>query len=259
MKTNQTKWLAVLSMAALAACGDNSSGDAAVGNDGSTPGADVGTASDSGSTPIDAAAMADVGSAVDGGGGSVDSGMGGSDAGAQPRGAANRPTPGAQVDRMGRPAISTALIAAFQPDATMRGAAKDGYNANAVSTSWPTMYANEIAANLPIYDILDQTCGNQTAYAATAAAGMRFMPLATLLADDMLVLNASGTCDDGGYLAVEAGVAGNCGGRTPNADVIDRSFSVLAAGVLSGVSDGVAQSGPMPDVATFPFLAAPAN
>lgn len=189
-----------------------------------------------------------------------DAGLGDAGIGSQPRGQANPPTLGTQIDRMGRPAVTTALIAAFEPVEATRNAAKDGYNANATPSTWATMYAPQIGANLPIYDILDNSCGNQTAYDINAAAGMRHMPLANLLADDQLVVNAAAasTCDDTGYLAVEASVMNNCGGRTPNADVIDRSYSVLAAGALSGVSDGVAQDAtPTHSKDTFPFLAAP--
>ncbi len=176
-----------------------------------------------------------------------------------PRGASNPPTLGTQIDRFGRPAISTALISAFDPMAARRGAAKDAYNANSDPATWVAMYAEPMRGTLTVLDILDQNCGNQTAYAAAMPAAMRHLPLAQLLADDQMVLNAAAgnTCDDSGYLAVEAGVAGNCGGRTPNADVIDRSYSVLAAGALTGVADAIAQSGPTHNTATFPFLAAP--
>ena len=63
------------------------------------------------------------------------------------------------------------------------------------------------------------------------------------------------------YLAVEANAAGALandqgGGRTPAMDVILRSYSVLAAGALTGVDDTIT-AGPSAQVTAFPFLAAP--
>jgi hypothetical protein len=85
-----------------------------------------------------------------------------------------------------------------------------------------------------------------------------------VLADDRLYLNTkvgdSGALTCGQYLAVEANATGivpnqDCGGRTLAYDVIDTTYSALAAGVLSGVTDGVASDGK--PTTTFPFLAAP--
>ena len=57
------------------------------------------------------------------------------------------------------------------------------------------------------------------------------------------------------------GVAPNddCGGRAPLYDVIDTSYSVLAAGALSGVGDGVPvpTGDKAPSATDFPFFAEP--
>ena len=70
---------------------------------------------------------------------------------------------------------------------------------------------------------------------------------------------AGGSLTCGQYLGVEANAVGipnaDCGGRTPEYDVIDTTYSVLAAGVLSGVSDGIVADGKV--TTTFPFLAPP--
>jgi len=189
------------------------------------------------------------------------------------------PTLGAQMDRIGRPAINTALDHTFDTNATNTGNAKDAYNVDGTPASWGG-YAPEIAANLAILDSLDSTasgtgCGNQLLYNAMAAGGGTaaadsYATLATILADDELVLDTSkGTCDS--YLAVELGVATgtantSCGGRAPTYDVIDVSYSALAAG-LAGfnltttpptplVGDGVDAHLDVHDD-TFPFLGDP--
>ena len=84
-----------------------------------------------------------------------------------------------------------------------------------------------------------------------------------VLADDQLYVNTdSGDCSGNGYLAVEAdalGVLPNdlCGGRAPSYDVMDRSYSALAAGVLAGVTDAIDEDDATHDPDAFPFLAAP--
>ncbi len=73
----------------------------------------------------------------------------------------------------------------------------------------------------------------------------------------------TGTCNV--YLAVEAAFvtsgtlgAGDCGGRVPTEDVVDETYSLLAIGAPSGVTDGVSADADNPANATaFPFLGAP--
>jgi hypothetical protein len=169
------------------------------------------------------------------------------------------PTLGTMIDRMGRPAINTALNHTFDANATTTGSAKDNYNSSA-QASWAGFSA-EMAANLAILDSLDTNCGNQLLAGATVAAG-RYNTLAGVLADDQLWVNtASTTC--GQYLAVEANAVNavpnnDCGGRAPSYDVIDTSYSVLAAGALSGVGDDInADSDGGHSNTAFPFLSSP--
>ncbi|KFE68948.1 DUF4331 family protein [Hyalangium minutum] len=170
------------------------------------------------------------------------------------------PTLGTLIDRMGRPAINAALIGTFEADANTTNAAKDSYNVS-LQASWSGYSAN-IASSLSILDGLDAQCGNQLLAGPTDAAG-RYNTLAGVLAEDQLYVNtASTTC--GQYLAVEANAVNvvpnnDCGGRAPNYDVIDTSFSVLAAGVLTGVTDGINADGDgnIHSHTAFPFLAAP--
>ena len=176
--------------------------------------------------------------------------------------------PGAmQIDRMGRPAINTALTQTFNPDAVASLARKDEYNAEADVAAWAG-FAMDFAASLAILDSLDtdstaQTgCGTQLAVGEPTPPGgdTRYDALAGVLADDQLYIDST-TNQCVAYLGVEAealGVVdeGGCGGRTPQYDVIDASYSVLAAGLLDGVGDGVDENaeGFLPD---FPFLAEP--
>src|SRR5262245_21635312 len=69
------------------------------------------------------------------------------------------PTLGAQIDRMGRPAINTALNHGFDKSAAAP-TAKQGYNENAMGSTWPG-YTPEFAKNLGIIDALDTgVCDN---------------------------------------------------------------------------------------------------
>jgi hypothetical protein len=81
------------------------------------------------------------------------------------------PTLGAQIDRMGRPAINTALNHAFDPNAGA-GAAKDAYNQDEAMGNWPTMYAAQFAGNLAILDALDTglTCSLGVCSAETSGS-----------------------------------------------------------------------------------------
>jgi len=168
-----------------------------------------------------------------------------------------KPSLGVQIDRMGRAAINTALNQTFQSDKDLKDAEKDRYN-RAGPSRWAE-YLDGFMASLAILDSLDTVCGNQL---IADGADTRYAALAGVLVDDQLYIqSASGTC--GTYLGLEAEVvgavppgAGGCGGRTPSDDVIERSYSVLAAGALAGIDDGiVADDGAQTD--TFPFLGAP--
>ena len=213
------------------------------------------------------------------------------DAPAAPADAFVAPPPpklGAQVDRMGRPAINTTMNHAFDPNDTTKQQAKDAYNGAADPTKWATLQLTvaqdvvvaQFEGNLGVIDALDSTsttsgCSSAQSSAATqqplydgsAAAGAAYQPLAGALADDELyVFTGTGTCM--AYLGVEGAAIlkappNDCGGRAPSYDVIDVSYTVLAVSlgaVLGGqfVSDGVASDDdPKSTDATFPFLGAP--
>lgn len=170
------------------------------------------------------------------------------------------PALGAQIDRMGRAGVNTAVTDPFNLNSTSKGANQDGYNAAAVPAQWGSQYASRFAGNLAILDSLDTVCGNQLLAGPAPVAG-RYNTLSSVLADDQIYINSSsGTCNV--YLAVEANAIGitnnDCGGRTPLVDTIDRTYSVLATGMLAGVTDGVPSDADGTHSSTgFPFLLPP--
>jgi hypothetical protein len=203
----------------------------------------------------------------DSSGGPMDSG-GSSSGGDASDGGGNAPTPpalGTQIDRMGRPAINTALNHTFDTNATTKGAAKDAYNADKSQAGWPAAYLGQFKANLAIYDGLDTTCGNQAGYGALTNPD--YTTLASVLANDVLWVNtANSTCKQ--YLGVEFAALGvsnsDCGGRTPSENVIDLTFNAVAGTLTPAtlpdnpgpVTNGI-KSPASPPSATFPYLATP--
>ena len=179
----------------------------------------------------------------------TDGGSDASDSGSNP----TPPTLKTQVDRIGRPAINTALNHVFDTTAAA-GTAKDAYNADSKLTNWAT-YAPEFAKNLGIFDALDTVCGNQAGYSISNS----YAALAGLAADDRLYLNTDATtCTT--YLAVElnaTNIAKNadCGGRKLTYDVIDVTYSAVAVGATSGVSDGISADATKTGGTTCPYLA----
>ena len=174
-----------------------------------------------------------------------------------------------QIDRMGRPAINTALTQTFSPDSAAKDMRKDEYNAEDDPSAW-SEYVPDFAAALAILDSLDTDsgaetgCGTQLAIGAPTEPGgdTRYDALAGVLADDQLYVDST-TNACVAYLGVEAEALaiveeGGCGGRTPAYDVIDTTYSVLAAGLLSGVGDGVDEN-VEGFLDGFPFLAPPAQ
>ncbi|HEX4515431.1 MAG TPA: DUF4331 family protein [Polyangiaceae bacterium] len=165
------------------------------------------------------------------------------------------PTLGTQVDRMGRPAINTALNHVFDTNTAAKGTAKDAYNADTNVAGWQAAYSAQFAGNLGIFDALDTVCGNQIAFAKANS----YSTLAGVTADDRLYLNTAGTtCTT--YLAVEANVLGitntDCGGRGLAYDVIDATYSAVAVGAFTGVGDGISADPTKTGGTTFPYLAA---
>jgi hypothetical protein len=200
------------------------------------------------------------------------------------------PPIGAQIDRMGRPAINTALNHVFDLSSATQGSAKDAYNQDSGQGTWPTTYVGEFAKNLGIFDALDmgwycvagacvgsasfQGCGNQVLYNGSpggggSASATSYATLATVLSDDQLYLDtAKGECRF--FLAVEFGYVttlGNttCGGRAPSYDVVDYVYTAVSTGISGyttdgnytpAIGDGVSKHTDTDD-ANFPFLGAP--
>jgi hypothetical protein len=190
------------------------------------------------------------------------------------------PTLGAQIDRMGRPAINTALNHTFDPtcvntSATSSCAPKDAYNQDSNPANWSVPpatdggtvpgYFTQFFGNLAIYDALDGVCGNQAGFGALGAPA--YSALATVLSQDALFVNTgSTTC--GQYLGVELNALGvtntDCGGRTPSENTIDVTYSLLSgafsvsdAGVPSfPVTNGITAPASAPS-STFPYFATP--
>ena len=195
------------------------------------------------------------------------------------------PTLGSQIDRMGRPAVNTALNGTFFDAALDAKAKKDAYNQADTASDWTTTevaagrtIVQEFATNLAVLDILDKDhpsipnpdgCGNGALYQGPPSA-TSYAQLATVLTDDQLFVDSTkSSC--GFYLSLEVEVAtagaivhSFCGGRTPSHDVIDVSYSLLAAG-LGGfvpgtfaprIGDDVVAHTDI-DETTFPFLGAP--
>ena len=173
------------------------------------------------------------------------------------------PARGVQIERMGRAGVNTAVTNPFFRETVEQELERheeivDEYNAASDPSQWVELFSGEMAANLAILDSLDRNCGNQLLAAEPPAAAGRYDALAGVLADDQLYVNtASGACQQ--YLAVEANAVGiandDCGGRTPLEDSIDTTYSLLAAGALSGVGDGVpSDADSTPSLTAFPYL-----
>jgi len=170
-----------------------------------------------------------------------------------------------QIDRMGRAGVNTALTNPFFRESVASEESQherilDDYNAANDPSQWVARFSSLIAPNLAVLDGLDGVCGNQVLAGPAPVAG-RYKALADILADDQLYVNtASGTCNQ--YLAVEANAIGiantDCGGRTPLENTIDVTYSVVAVGALSGVTNGVTSDADgTASLTVFPFLDRP--
>ena len=170
-----------------------------------------------------------------------------------------------QIDRMGRAGVNTALTNPFYRESVASEESQhemvvDDYNVASDPSQWVARFSSLIASNLAILDSLDRVCGNQVLAGPAPVAG-RYKALADILADDQLYVNtASGTCNQ--YLAVEANAIGltntDCGGRTPPENTIDITYSVVAVGALTGVTNGITSDADgTASLTVFPFLDQP--
>jgi len=160
------------------------------------------------------------------------------------------PVLGAQIDRMGRPLLGTALIGVFA-SAQDQAAMRDAYAHASDPAAWATTMIrtavtiqDEMEINLAVFDAWDigdgkitgtAGCGNALAYLG-ANGTSPYHPAAEVFADDEIYVDtAYPSCPF--YLALELDYAsaGNaphttCGGRMPSHDVVDMTYSVLAGG-----------------------------
>jgi hypothetical protein len=171
----------------------------------------------------------------------------------------NRPDPGAQIDRAGRPAITAALVSTFSP--ATRDGDRDSYNISP-GLGGAAPLKPSVESSLAILDGLNGTCGDQLLAGAGAVGTTRYSTLAGILLDDQIYVHTQDPQSI--YLGLELEAAGAVsapvgvgGGRAPGEDVIARSYSLLAAGAFGGIDDGVTVDDAVHDPNNFPFLAAP--
>jgi hypothetical protein len=194
------------------------------------------------------------------------------------------PMLGAQIERIGRPAIITALIGAFSTDPA-KTSIRNAYNQATDPATWKSTLLQagvtieaELKTNLAVWDAFDTGlsltgagCGNIMHYIGPPGpTSYQFM--ADVLSDDELHVDTSRTaCTvyfalELEYLSGGTFLHNTCGGRMPSRNVIDMTYSILAAG--SNGLDGPANDfspklhgslTPHADAkdTTFPFLGPP--
>jgi hypothetical protein len=277
--------LASLSFAAVTACSNNGTSDggtttSAASSSGSSSGGVTTTTTHSASSGS-ASGSTSGGSSSSGGTTTVPSSSGGSSGGSTGSSFPAVPVLGGQIDRVGRPAINTALTDPYNllvvpPDGGItEDTAKNTYNSAAGGIpQWTAPdgggFIPWIAQNLAIADSLDGICGNQ-AFAGLPDSGVTaYGTLATVLADDELYIDTTQTtCSFLGAELEQTGLAtNNCGGRQPTEDVIDIEYNILAVGfaglptadagfaIVNGAESKQACSNPANDD-TAPYLGAP--
>lgn len=157
-----------------------------------------------------------------------------------------------QLDRMGRPLTTNALLATLGPPEVANDL-KERYNLQTPATA--DAFIPEIEKGLALYDGFDGVCGNQWLASRTPAA-KPYQKLARLMADDRLWINSkSGQCRE--FFAVELAKSNDCGGRSPLVDAVDVYRAVLVNGTTTGFEDGVDQDDREHSVERFPFLSEP--
>lgn len=177
---------------------------------------------------------------------------------------------GARIDRIGRPEITNFSLAPRVGTEELR----DLYNQEDTFAPNPAneaKYITRLSENLWIWDALDQRFDwPRRADLPTFAPPTSFQdehPLARLLLDDYLIVDASKPCgiEEQSYFAVEqaalVGLGGqhrSCGGRTLGADVIDDYYTIAAGGLDGGprISDGLDVPN-RPNLTVFPYLPPP--
>jgi hypothetical protein len=168
---------------------------------------------------------------------------------------------GKQVDRMARPFVENTLLGVgpFSPD-DASGLLRQRFNS--MDPGDGARFVKDLEKGLAFQDSLDGVCGNQL-LAEPNEGPTRYQALSGVFADDRLWVNsASSVCTQ--FFAVElASLSGqktlssDCGGRTPTYDTSNVWRSLLIAGTVTGVTDGLPQDEHPPSANVFPFLAPP--
>ena len=168
---------------------------------------------------------------------------------------------GRRVDRMARPFVGNTLlgVAPFSTD-EVSGLLRQKYNqANPTNG---TAFVGDLQKSLAFQDSLDGKCGNQLLAEPNDVAS-RYRALSKVFADDRLWINsASSVCTQ--FFAVELAslarqeaLSSDCGGRAPTYDTSNVWRSLLIAGTLTGITDGLPQDEHAPSATVFPFLVPP--
>jgi hypothetical protein len=173
---------------------------------------------------------------------------------------ASTETAARRFDRLGRPLSKNALLGFTDADG-VDDTLKEAWNQATPATS--ARFVADMEKSLAFYDGLDGACGNQFLIDNKADAAGRYRPLARLLTDDRLWVNAaSSKCTQ--LFAVElaslegrADLSGDCGGRTPTYNASNAWRSLLVKGTLAGIDDGLDHDEHEPSTTEFPFLVPP--
>jgi hypothetical protein len=156
-----------------------------------------------------------------------------------------------RIDRVGRPEITNFVMRV--PDAKVAYNAEDSF---AVSDRSEKVYRPLFVAGIKFWDEMDGT---------ESWAGEEFDAFADMLLEDYLVVDISKPCDvnSASYLSIERAMAlgikyYDCGGRTPNEDVVDQFMTYLVGGfnATERIRDG-ADAPADPATNTFPYLRRP--
>ena len=191
----------------------------------------------------------DFATGCDGGGG--EGGMGGMGGAGGMGGEGGEPAP-VLIDRLGRAAVATALIGAPQ---------KDAYNADGDRAGWADAWGAALGNGLLAADALDGVPGNSF---LEMSAGLPPAGVGPVLADDVLILDASKPYAADGYLHRELVILGllddamsTSGGRSLTQNVVDLTLSVLVGTVPLGTEWDCVEANDVPFPGMWPYLAAP--
>lgn len=162
-----------------------------------------------------------------------------------------------QIDRMGRPAINTALNDKALKDPWNQA---DTYSFTPVG-SGGTTFDLSFDQHLKLFNSL----GPNVAMFKWTDGGAAQHPLVQPLKFDVIIVNPALAFDAKGYLQIEDAVANgggaggslsSSGGRWLDEDIVDKTFSYLVVKQFAGVCDGVNQA-TKSSTMVWPYMAAP--